>query len=1195
MADVLDALLHGECTPLDVVMWMKMETSQPSIPDVLVKLQSEKKEFIPYFLNYLRDQTIHLIQNTKSVSPSPSKSESNAPVITPERQSFRRTELFPNSDYCRNSGNYAKDFPELNTEKSPDCLVKGMKSSVTNTTVNTAENIMVLKRSKKVQNKKMAYPVDVTIENKETQMNCINGEIDTYSYSSCKTTNHKRRNWKVQNNDRRSSHSKNRAETPGHVRHQSCPTLWDQAVITFQPKVKPSRRIKPTPVQAGMVRKQNQAFIESPENTNESLRSEDNNHKELSSFQEERELLKLEKAKVLQAASNSWNATPASSLNHHSPTKNCNVELKEIIEASLSLVTDQQYLDTLIQTYSECLYAALFPSLTVEVFFLVQLLVAKSAEKDTMNLMPNGSYRHNYLSSIHNIVYFSVKVLQNLLPLLPLLGRTVLRLLCDNPRIGHFSLTLKNVLCQLQESDCRSLQMSPVPMHCSIGGVPFQAETDNRNNFPTPKTFSAFRAQRDHFYELIREWKDNHEKPQWSLKAMLYKKIHLVLSPDSELANYWHLAKLFVSQLIIMYHEDNNMSFDGDEDSISFLSQLRKSNPEKFKLLQERFIIPLSTNGPSPAPSFFNSQEFFHEFILLANSHIFNQHLCDILKSKISELDKSQFITIENVSEDGDVPKTVKKEFRSSILTLRLLAKFLGFITFLPYQSANQLPDELHSTYVNIRNENVPSCDIISHINEAYARGRLCLTIPWVVEFLSWVDKMSPLLDYYQEVIQLLLFIHRKTWSHIKPKLCLETHLFIIIQIEWLLGIPNMPEGVFFTYCEKSETNEIPDKCLDVMNVVDQSLLYTCCPYLGSIKTLLTDFAMGSSSKASTLRKITPIAADDSVGFSSRRQLQIQLEDNFFHNHPASLRKTVEFIAKRMVSNFIKLFRTRKLESLLQQSRSRFTQEAPEQSLDSTNIPGFNDEGIDNLCKDFMQDVQKYLKEEMRSYVEGNGKKVIEVLLVDYNEIIKIFSTKIIIRLAEEGIHQWIAANITKAFFINEMKHERNRILKNKAPIDKLPLPDTHNVIYQQPTEVLVEFKDFLRDMVLDGLKPDIEKIKNSLQDAQNMISNRQDLSVGVVKTLKDITLYMAIEIIINYPDEWVEVKEMFFDFWLNNVQEKNSEIVLEYNKLERLLQKSPNKQLSRSHLESLNAAIFGLSLATSTAEKSPKETKENL
>lgn len=39
--------------------------------------------------------------------------------------------------------------------------------------------------------------------------------------------------------------------------------------------------------------------------------------------------------------------------------------------------------------------------------------------------------------------------------------------------------------------------------------------------------------------------------------------------------------------------------------------------------------------------------------------------------------------------------------------------------------------------------------------------------------------------------------------------------------------------------------------------------------------------------------------------------LQLQLEDNFFHNNPSSVRKTTEFVIERVSSNVIKKIRTK--------------------------------------------------------------------------------------------------------------------------------------------------------------------------------------------------------------------------------------------------------------------------------------------
>ena len=51
-----------------------------------------------------------------------------------------------------------------------------------------------------------------------------------------------------------------------------------------------------------------------------------------------------------------------------------------------------------------------------------------------------------------------------------------------------------------------------------------------------------------------------------------------------------------------------------------------------------------------------------------------------------------------------------KKLFSSVLLDSRLVAKFLGFVTFLPYQSPDKLPDNVESTYIAIRSKVIMCC-----------------------------------------------------------------------------------------------------------------------------------------------------------------------------------------------------------------------------------------------------------------------------------------------------------------------------------------------------------------------------------------------------------------------------------------------------------------------------------------------------
>lgn len=49
--------------------------------------------------------------------------------------------------------------------------------------------------------------------------------------------------------------------------------------------------------------------------------------------------------------------------------------------------------------------------------------------------------------------------------------------------------------------------------------------------------------------------------------------------------------------------------------------------------------------------------------------------------------------------------------------------------------------------------------------------------------------------------------------------------------------------------------------------------------------------------------------------------VQLQLEENFFHNHPASMKRIVDFVAERTASNFIKKFRSAALQKSIASCR----------------------------------------------------------------------------------------------------------------------------------------------------------------------------------------------------------------------------------------------------------------------------------
>ena len=51
--------------------------------------------------------------------------------------------------------------------------------------------------------------------------------------------------------------------------------------------------------------------------------------------------------------------------------------------------------------------------------------------------------------------------------------------------------------------------------------------------------------------------------------------------------------------------------------------------------------------------------------------------------------------------------------------------------------------------------------DVLQCVKEACARGHLCLTIPWVVQYLSMVDSLALHTDYYKTLLCNLINIYR--------------------------------------------------------------------------------------------------------------------------------------------------------------------------------------------------------------------------------------------------------------------------------------------------------------------------------------------------------------------------------------------------------------------------------------------------
>uniref|UniRef100_A0A8C8B4M1 Codanin-1 C-terminal domain-containing protein n=1 Tax=Otus sunia TaxID=257818 RepID=A0A8C8B4M1_9STRI len=846
---------------------------------------------------------------------------------------------------------------------------------------------------------------------------------------------------------------------------------------------KPSRRINPTPVSAERpLSKPKMCFTSTPVSQSPAARFSSGTSLEAftavqegnltsvisNSLQEEREMLKKERCKLLHQAS-----SPAGiSLDPGTPTKpsytrsaSLPAESHLVTCANPTKVSCKKQLECLAQLYSSCIAENLVPNIFLELFFVLQLLTSKGTstaedgDSDLEDNERNASGRQHF-RSVHNCVYFAVQVLDYQYEVISQLEKGMLKLLAENERIASFSPTLHERLRQAYESSTAKVSLL---LPCSVQSVSFQPETDNRSNFPSDRAFHIFKKQRDIFYELLREWEDNHEKSGWDFERVLGNKIRAMMAHLSATCNHSHFARLFQKQLTQMCKGPIGGGASwGDTPDQDVLNMLGSDNLSRLKRLQERFVVPQSIRGPCPPPSFPGCQQFFRDFILSAGSYQFNQHLMDSLCLKILELNGLTLVEHEHNDGEADMDEQdEKKRFTVVLLSLRLLAKFLGFLVFLPYRTVEQPTRDLQDSAVALRNQTLPVLDVLKLLRQSIRDQRSILTIPWIVEYLSLVDHIAPFLDYYRKVFCLLLQVYRLMVLSEDKEMSFLNKLLILAVLGWLFQV-----GSCVLFCSCSVLSAFPSfSHQDSVPLVDQQLLYTCCPYLGELRKLLASFVAGNGAKnGGFIRKITPTAAESLAPKTSvtQRKLQVELEQAFFHNQPPSLRRTVEFVAERVGSNCVKHIKATLVAELVQRAEVMLQDKVKEEDAN-------HDKLLEEVCTHLYEEGAQALIKG-REFCKKKGPEAVRVLLPEETSAAVLNSAEdIAVELATEKACGWLSANIA-ALIKREVKATFSRMLK----VPGLPLPGEDALESRRdcppgcqhcapfPSQIINEIKDVL-------------------------------------------------------------------------------------------------------------------------------------
>ncbi|NWH77860.1 CDAN1 protein, partial [Piaya cayana] len=1019
------------------------------IHDKLVSLSLLRKDFVPFLLNYLREQTSQILTNGPST-----------PAKTPHSKAHRSQRTGSERRAGHATGSRVQLFPQR-TSASLGSFLTAMPEA------------LPVRRGRRRGNSSVnASGQHVARDLGRSSTEEEDGKNDSVSWSGGRR---KRNEMPVVS--ARSPPSQLNLNNLEEFPPMAASSGWTT-------KSKPSRRINPTPVSAERpLSKPKMCFTSTPVSQSPAVQFSSGSNLEAftavqegnlisvisNSLQEEREMLKKERY-TLNRSSLDTGTPPKSG---YARSVNFLAESHLVTCANPTKVSCKKQLECLAQLYSSCIAENLVPNIFLELFFVLQLLTSKgtSAAEDgdsDVEVNEGNVSGRQHFRSVHNCVYFAVQVLDYQYEIISRLEKGTLKLLAENERIASFSPTLHKRLRQAYESSIAEVSLL---LPCSVQSVSFQPETDNRSNFPSDRAFHIFKKQRDIFYELLREWEDNHETTGWDFERVLGNKIRAMMAHLSATCNHSHFARLFQKQLIQMCKGPVGGGASwGDTPDQDVLNMLGSDNLSRLKRLQERFVVSQSIRGPCPPPSFPGCQQFFRDFILSAGSYQFNQHLVDSLCLKIHELNGLTLVEHEHSDGEPDMDEQdEKRRFTVVLLSLRLLAKFLGFLVFLPYRTVEQPTRDLQDSAVALRNQTLPVLDILKLLRQSIRDQRSILTIPWIVEYLSLVDHIAPFLDYYRKVFFLLLRVYRLMVLSEDKEMSFLNKLLILAVLGWLFQVPSVPEELFFNPDVRQEGLTLDTvtsaQALDSVPLVDQQLLYTCCPYLGELRKLLTFFVAGSGTKnGGFMRKITPTTAESLAPKVSvtQRKLQVELEQAFFHNQPPSLRRTVEFVAERVGSNCVKHIKATLVAELVQRAEVMLQDQVKDEG---TN----HDKLLEEVCTHLYEEgAQAFIKG--REFCKTKGPEAVRVLLPEETSAAVLRSAEdIAVELATEKACGWLSTNIA-ALIKREVKATFNRMLK----VAGLPLPSDDAVELRRdcppgcqhcapfPSQIINQIKDVL-------------------------------------------------------------------------------------------------------------------------------------
>nr|XP_027218443.1 codanin-1-like [Penaeus vannamei] len=161
----------------------------------------------------------------------------------------------------------------------------------------------------------------------------------------------------------------------------------------------------------------------------------------------------------------------------------------------------------------------------------------------------------------------------------------------------------------------------------------------------------------------------------------------------------------------------------------------------------------------------------------------------------------------------------------------------------------------------------------------------------------------------------------------------------------------------------------------------------------------------------------------------------MQLEDNFFHNNPSSVRKTTEFVIERVSSNVIKKIRTKIIPEQREAALEKLKAIIDEQMKNSPQTVERTRDIVQKQVMDLSQELAQHIRAQCTqvTHQECQGEVLSSLTFLmppDMTPQALDVCRKIVSRSCQEKVLAWVQSHLTPVLFSKDLSADGDRLLR---------------------------------------------------------------------------------------------------------------------------------------------------------------------